>query len=164
VEGRLATDADAADLAAFYCVRLGEEHEVEVEEWINADALLWFEDRSIDPRLVVFYDDDGDLAALAAHRSLDPDNPALGRYIQAVAVSARLHGQGLGPAVLASILQEATAMCPGGTATWLVHPRNHASQSMCQKIGYDDYIHPPEQKPYMEYSVDLDPAQFPPVV
>lgn len=156
MEARLGTVADQPLLERFCCVRTGEECETEVEEFINELVIGWLQSTP-DARLLLYFDDEGDLIGFAAHEPAVPADPSRGRYLSFIGVSAAAQGNEIGPDILESVFDDASAICPGGTLTWLVHPSNHGSQKMCKKKGFDDdWTMPPKSSPYMEYNVDLD--------
>jgi Acetyltransferase (GNAT) domain len=152
VLGRLATDNDRALLAAFCCARTAEEYEVEVEHWIQDEALDWFL-TTPGARLLLFEDEtSGALLGVSGHEPLPP--PSEGRFVPVLGVALGAQAGGIGPRILFSVYEEAQVLCPGGWLIWKVDDRNQASQRMCEKLGFTTWTISAGQ-PYRQYVVDL---------
>jgi ribosomal protein S18 acetylase RimI-like enzyme len=139
---------------AFHCAD-------EVEEYVQS-ALDW---RASTPgtHVKVFYDDgdpSGQLLAVAGYAYLTASDPRLGVYIAFLGVAADSQERGVGSEALRMILDLLGEQIPGASVSWRVHVRNRPSQSMVHEVvrGIEP-TYPPEYPGYLEYSVEVEPAQ-----
>lgn len=93
-----------------------------------------------------------DGGALLGFIAYEPDGDDF--YVNAVGVHRDRQGEKLGRTILLSALTDLAEGHPYGMATWLVHPANFASISMCEAVGAEA-SYPPEDKPYARFAIDL---------
>ena len=149
---RVAWEGDRPQLTEFVCCDGSKGWELEVQEWIQTEAWDWFEAGVDDPRLLLFIDEfTNELAAVAAHEQ--GLNEHL-RFVNAIAVQSDSQGSGLGLQVMVSVLADAASRCPDGGAYWSVHPENHRSCRLSDRIEAD-CTSPPDDAPYLRYAITL---------
>jgi RimJ/RimL family protein N-acetyltransferase len=154
-----ARDADAADeplLSAFQC-RNEFECADEVEEFVRA-GLTWRDHEGMENRRLLIFSDEGTsgVVAIVAYE-LEPN----GAFISFLAVSAAVHGQGIGAKVFRALMSYLGSQIPGGTVLWRIHVQNTPSQRMVRSaLGFAiEPTYPPECLGYQEYMLSVQPAE-----
>ncbi len=145
---RPAEEADRKRLAAFRCAPdNAPNYQVEVEAFAH-DLLDWLVAEV--GRVVRVLEDRGEIVGFVAYEPDGEDD----FYVNAVGVDKERHGERLGRMILVNTLADLADGHPNGMATWLVHPANLASISMCDAIGADA-SYPPEDRPYVRFAIEL---------
>ncbi len=131
---RLAREEDKVALASFTCCDRSADYEAEVEDWVRAESWDWFsQGEEDDTHLILFVENEsGHLLAVGAHESAD-----WGRFINVLAVARDSQGRGIGLTAMVSLIEDCAQIAPGRSAMWNVHPRNHRSIRMSERVGAD---------------------------
>ena len=131
---RPALPSDQADIASFDCGS-DEPYQVEVYDWVRADAWQWSL-AELENRLFVLIDDDGSLAGVLAY---EPGDGPGTWFFRALAIRRDLHNtRRLGTTLFEQCLSDLIDETGIGQAYWNVDPENVASMKISCLVTDDD--------------------------